>query len=299
MDGKNSSGRRISLLNDNEPSSIHRPSLSICSRDSSYASSPSSPQTPLLVRTDSSDSVAMQTPSPITPDYSFESMAHGLQTSPIFSPAFFQAPKELQSAYPPIPQNPGPLAYNTGAQVAYFQPPPAEQQSSANPRSKKNSYPCPMAKAYNCNDYFTTSGHAARHAKKHTGKKDAYCPECNKAFTRKDNMEQHRRTHQTGRNASKAADAKKAKQQPAKRPRPTLLQSSELSISALDEGTPTSPASSFSNAPAVQPIDPYMEGYAQRSPYPDPMQYTPYPGSAYGLDALAIAASSEKRKLEP
>jgi len=61
---------------------------------------------------------------------------------------------------------------------------------------KKNQYPCPMAKQYNCTDYFTTSGHAARHAKKHTGKKDAYCPECNKAFTRKDNMEQHRRTHQ-------------------------------------------------------------------------------------------------------
>ncbi|KAF2460825.1 hypothetical protein BDY21DRAFT_261597, partial [Lineolata rhizophorae] len=58
------------------------------------------------------------------------------------------------------------------------------------------SYPCPLAKQFGCSDFFTTSGHAARHAKKHTGKKDAFCPECGKAFTRKDNMEQHRRTHQ-------------------------------------------------------------------------------------------------------
>jgi hypothetical protein len=62
-----------------------------------------------------------------------------------------------------------------------------------------------MAKQIGCTDFFTTSGHAARHAKKHTGKKDAFCPECNKAFTRKDNMEQHRRTHQNGRGASRSS----------------------------------------------------------------------------------------------
>ena len=79
-----------------------------------------------------------------------------------------------------------------------------------------------MAKQVGCTDYFTTSGHAARHAKKHTGKKDAYCPECNKAFTRKDNMEQHRRTHQNGRGASRSnngdeAKVKKATKPPAKK----------------------------------------------------------------------------------
>merc|ERR1712014_231984 len=78
--------------------------------------------------------------------------------------------------------------------------------SAAKAAPKKNQYPCPMAKQFGCNDFFTTSGHAARHAKKHTGKKDAFCPECNKAFTRKDNMEQHRRTHQSGRNAAKGGD---------------------------------------------------------------------------------------------
>jgi hypothetical protein len=177
----------------------------------------------------------------------------------------------------------------------------------ANPRSKKNSYPCPVAKQFNCTDHFTTSGHAARHAKKHTGKKDAFCPECNKAFTRKDNMEQHRRTHQSGRNAAKGGDpaVKKAKAQ-AKRPRPAPIQSSTQSLSSMsmmDPSLPLSPTgSTFGMAPAVQPADSFGD-YTQRSPYPDPaafaIAHSYSVGSSYGLDALAIAASGEKRKYEP
>jgi len=86
------------------------------------------------------------------------------------------------------------------------QVPPAPSTAPP-PTKKKNQYPCPVAKAYSCSEYFTTSGHAARHAKKHTGKKDAICPECKKAFTRKDNMEQHRRTHSSVRGQAKAAAA--------------------------------------------------------------------------------------------
>lgn len=159
-----------------------------------------------------------------------------------------------------------------------------------------------MAKQFGCNDYFTTSGHAARHAKKHTGKKDAFCPECNKAFTRKDNMEQHRRTHQSGRNAAKATDnnAKKAKQQQGKRPKPAPIQSSIPSLSSLSMVDPSLPVSAsdngFAMAPAVQPVDSF------NSAYPDPtafaMNHSYSLGSSYGLDALAIAASGEKRKYE-
>ncbi|OAX77791.1 hypothetical protein ACJ72_07906 [Emergomyces africanus] len=61
--------------------------------------------------------------------------------------------------------------------------------------NKKNKYPCPYAVSHSCTATFTTSGHAARHGKKHTGEKGVHCPVCNKAFTRKDNMKQHRRTH--------------------------------------------------------------------------------------------------------
>lgn len=62
---------------------------------------------------------------------------------------------------------------------------------------RKNKYPCPYTASHGCTATFTTSGHAARHGKKHTGEKSVHCPICNKAFTRKDNMKQHIRTHRT------------------------------------------------------------------------------------------------------
>ncbi|KAK5115994.1 hypothetical protein LTR62_000450 [Meristemomyces frigidus] len=129
-------------------------------------------------------------------------------------PSAYPMPPQMQSHIQPqmpmqlIPQPVQPAVY-----------PPSESPSSepsllsnvsaptnAKAQPKKNQYPCPLAKQVGCNDFFTTSGHAARHAKKHTGKKDAFCPECNKAFTRKDNMEQHRRTHQNGRSGSRSAN---------------------------------------------------------------------------------------------
>ena len=67
--------------------------------------------------------------------------------------------------------------------------------ASAKRGVRKNKYPCPYAASHNCSSTFTTSGHAARHGKKHTGEKSVHCPICNKAFTRKDNMKQHIRTH--------------------------------------------------------------------------------------------------------
>lgn len=63
--------------------------------------------------------------------------------------------------------------------------------------ARKNKYPCPYSASHGCSATFTTSGHAARHGKKHTGEKSVHCPVCDKAFTRKDNMKQHIRTHRT------------------------------------------------------------------------------------------------------
>ncbi|OJD26562.1 hypothetical protein ACJ73_02052 [Blastomyces percursus] len=62
--------------------------------------------------------------------------------------------------------------------------------------NKKIKYPCPYAVSHFCTATFSTSGHAARHGRKHTGEKDALCPVCNKAFARKDNMKQHQQTYQ-------------------------------------------------------------------------------------------------------
>ena len=61
--------------------------------------------------------------------------------------------------------------------------------------NRKNKYRCPYAVSESCTATFTTSGHAARHGKKHTGEKSVRCPICDKAFTRKDNMKQHTRIH--------------------------------------------------------------------------------------------------------
>lgn len=74
---------------------------------------------------------------------------------------------------------------------------PASTPAPAAP-VKKNKYPCPYASSHACIATFTTSGHAARHGKKHTGEKGVHCPVCGKAFTRKDNMKQHERTHKSG-----------------------------------------------------------------------------------------------------
>ncbi|CAG8133476.1 unnamed protein product, partial [Penicillium nalgiovense] len=73
----------------------------------------------------------------------------------------------------------------------------SSQTRAARGTGRKNKYPCPYAVSHICSSKFTTSGHAARHGKRHTGEKNVLCPICNKAFTRKDNMKHHTRTHRT------------------------------------------------------------------------------------------------------
>jgi hypothetical protein len=262
-----------------------------------------------------------RTPSPLTPSYDFtQGLPQQHKQEDVYNPAhqtFFSPPSDQShsnSQYPPIanaqqfnypaPQNiaPQPVMYQA-------QPPPdadsRPQPASSSKPPKKNQYPCPLAKQFGCNDFFTTSGHAARHAKKHTGKKDAFCPECNKAFTRKDNMEQHRRTHQNGRKSNATGDS-----QPSKRvktsnasskrsSRPPPLQ--QAAMNALDPSLPQSPASSYgypepSFAQPVQNAQPYPLDLLQTSPYasnPYPLSspYDPALGQMNGLDTLAIAAA--------
>ncbi|KAI4173644.1 MAG: hypothetical protein LQ343_002819 [Gyalolechia ehrenbergii] len=89
--------------------------------------------------------------------------------------------------------------------------------SSTSPLPPKKKFPCPHASKFGCPDTFTTSGHASRHGKKHTGEKSVICPTCKKAFTRKDNMKQHERTHRNvgvknGQNSSATASPTSATQ---------------------------------------------------------------------------------------
>ncbi|PVU91646.1 hypothetical protein BB561_004287 [Smittium simulii] len=57
----------------------------------------------------------------------------------------------------------------------------------------------------NCNKYFTTAGHLARHKRIHTGEKNFKCiyPGCNSKFSRQDNMLQHYRTHTSSKSQKK------------------------------------------------------------------------------------------------
>ncbi|OMP88436.1 putative transcriptional regulator NRG2 [Diplodia seriata] len=313
MDGRNSVGRRISLLNEDAtapaPAPATRlPSLEpgLRSRTSSYTSSPClSPQTPQLLRSDSTDSAVTSSPSPRTPTFGFEE-----SQSPNMDPYYLQQAhmhskqEQMMGQYPPMMGQAYP--HPAPGQV-YMRAPGSERQPMppAQPRTKKNQYPCPLAAQYDCKDYFTTSGHAARHAKKHTGKKDAICPDCRKAFTRKDNMEQHRRTHQNGRNArngSKTDDDGRVKKTKAPaRPKPSPIQSTRsqihlASMMNVDPSLQISPRSSFSSAHSVQPTNEYMS-----SPYADGLSYPPPPehyqlsprsqqSTTFGLETLALAA---------
>lgn len=57
-------------------------------------------------------------------------------------------------------------------------------------------HPCPMAEKAFCSATFATRQVADRHAKSaHTTKKEYFCEHCPKAFTRKDHLKQHQRTH--------------------------------------------------------------------------------------------------------
>lgn len=91
----------------------------------------------------------------------------------------------------------GPAAPRTPPETRSSASETTSQPGAGRSTGRKNKYPCPYAASHGCAATFTTSGHAARHGKKHTGEKSVHCPICNKAFTRKDNMKQHIRTHRT------------------------------------------------------------------------------------------------------
>lgn len=367
MDGKNSTGRKVSLLNDDDcvaTAAIGRlPPLSIInhhhhnnhyeySRSPSCASStPSlSPQTPQLVRSESSDSRGLPS-SPLTPQFpSFDNFHHPkFASQPLYllRPSSFTKMDDhnAPSMYPPVPDASGVMPYPMPPATTTTHPPasfrnshspvsesscmPNPSASATKAAPKKNQYPCPLAKAFNCSDFFTTSGHAARHAKKHTGKKDAFCPECNKAFTRKDNMEQHRRTHQNMRGPSKPSTDNNKVKKPVKpstrkadKPLPPPLEAAALAHVVEEQHQQHMAQASmmpqgpyFINADPVQALPQpvptdfhsrqqlYRSGYdfipptAPMMPDTSDMQAYSYPspGLSNGLDTLALAASDHRR----
>lgn len=275
MEVTNASGQKVSLLNGEHPThfSYPRPKSHSYSRKSSCSTqmsrdesdspltsrkpSPtfSATATPQLSRFDSTSSQGtLNTPSPMTPNYTLEPMdqtktvapsrdtyyrpsepyyapmpqMQDATSQPYYNLALRQANDLLMDeAYPPLNESQlqthfafpsselvTPISPRSSLQTPITAIPASTSQAtstaatSSNPKlSTKKKYPCPHAQIYSCIDTFTTSGHAARHGKKHTGEKNIHCPTCDKAFTRKDNMKQHERTHKTGSDSSSSSKA--------------------------------------------------------------------------------------------
>ncbi|KAI9735241.1 MAG: hypothetical protein M1834_001831 [Cirrosporium novae-zelandiae] len=273
--GRDSSGRIVSLLQ-SDTSDFHIPtrksrnnseasvSSSSTFYQSSYSPSTYSIGTPPLSQVDSmSSNSSINTPSPITPSYpepmqdAFSVNSYGIYPPNIpsipvpedeFIQHFHDSRKrgfsQLQAPCPPKELDPR-LDFSTlSPALETIKPPPQSPQSTTSSvhqqhAPKKARFPCPYAKEYGCQETFTTSGHASRHSKKHTGEKNVLCPVCKKAFTRKDNMKQHERTHRKGESSSSdKGDTKKRKTRKA-------TEETDVSIGQLSVGfEPYSDASS-------------------------------------------------------
>ncbi|TVY22733.1 Transcriptional regulator [Lachnellula hyalina] len=221
MPARDSSGRHISLLNDDSilaSSRIHRPShgapdlIRSSSRDS-LPSSAASPATPDLTRADSFDSHRTSEPrSPITPD-SLTSAAGRPDSFTNNGGAYKDSvqPSKYDQRMHPFDYNsqsqyqmPSRPSYHEPRQSPYPHPhayddEPYPNRSANVPITEKGQkrYVCRFANEFNCDKTFTTSGHASRHSKIHTAEKAVPCSYngCPKKFTRSDNMKQHLETH--------------------------------------------------------------------------------------------------------
>ncbi|RMZ78921.1 hypothetical protein DV737_g3671, partial [Chaetothyriales sp. CBS 132003] len=159
-------------------------------------------------------------------------------------------------------------------------PPPAAPPAKASPSlnhssGKKNKYPCPYAQSHDCVATFTTSGHAARHGKKHTGEKGVHCPICKKAFTRKDNMKQHERTHKASASSSASDDAS------TRRSKAVLTREAQKNRAAKQDSVNSEPTPQSVSVPLIpSPLSQSMSratsnpersvGYEDPSLYPEP-----------------------------
>ncbi|KAI9844385.1 MAG: hypothetical protein M1837_005586 [Sclerophora amabilis] len=177
-------------------------------RSDSMSTNTDSPKTPgwmLGPAQDSrSDPAALSIQHPIVQSHvpsqrhSQGSLSDGRSPTSYHPPPIYTSNSPYSLSLNGIPPSPyGQLSPATGPLQSSPSPPstPATPVASGfKPVVKK--YPCQFAKEYDCPETFTTSGHASRHGKKHTGEKNVKCPKCDKTFARKDNMKQHLKTHE-------------------------------------------------------------------------------------------------------
>ena len=222
-----------------------------------------------------------------------------------FNSAELMQPASLGLANPPpvaLPRASAAAPVPTAATPASAASPtsPASASASAGPPSGSSSssaaaakparkkYPCPHAARFHCPDTFTTSGHAARHGKKHTGEKNILCPTCHKAFTRKDNMKQHERTHRPNRDAAPGVSATTA--EPGKRAKASSGASATLADARAAAAAAHPPYPAKSASASLEPASPASAATTQHASSPaltlaDLQSPTRLTASAATLDA--------------
>ena len=180
--------------------------------------------------------------------------------------------------------------------------PPIDPATNPAP-TKKNKYPCPYAASHNCDATFTTSGHAARHGKKHTGEKGVRCPTCDKAFTRKDNMKQHQRTHKVSSKAGRSGSSASATSPTQKRNKAAVTKEAQRAKdlakrSSQNGAAPEliAPSPAMISPPPRQSLEPLaISNVTDQTPLfqPNPMNIVP------DLNALNSVSMSMPTPVQP
>ncbi|KAF8858105.1 hypothetical protein BDZ45DRAFT_704895 [Acephala macrosclerotiorum] len=330
MHARDSSGKRVSLLND-EPSgqkqqlpirtssysSYDHPSIARSNSSTSARSSISSPHTPSLIRADSFDSNIHDPLSPITPTLMPDFARHNSYTSAGYKDqAHFDYQRDRYEDYAPSQYAVRP-GYAEHRQSSYGEPQLYDEESYQNlnvPERGPKRYPCRYRESHGCEKTFTTSGHASRHSKIHTAEKAVSCtwPGCQKKFTRADNMKQHLETHNKERSRSSVAPKaglkaltipagiKKPSSHPGRTSRPSSRNTNPEHIS-VEPPLPVDPAilyqtGAFSGATQYDSYSAIssprgMYGQPSLSQLNRPLETRRESQSQQsGLDALAIAA---------
>jgi len=158
---------------------------------------------PGLEQSDSSDSCHSGPRSPVSPVDPTDSAQSLLPNHTRLEELAAGVALTSMRTQPACTARPLPPTFSGSPYMAPHSPPPSSRRS-ASPRAPRDVngnrlYPCPLASTYRCEQHFSTSGHARRHSRIHTGERGAECPECGQRFSRQDNMQQHRRTHRNGR----------------------------------------------------------------------------------------------------
>jgi uncharacterized Zn-finger protein len=321
MSARDSSGRKVSLLNDEPTSqnahlnkipyrsspSHHEYSHMIRSHsNTSELSDPVSPSTPGLVRADSFDSQNTQDPrSPITPVFLNDFGRNTSYTSGGYKDQAHFDYRERINSFDEYPSNGAYQlvrpSYADSRSSSYADSQVYDEESYQNGISERGlkRYPCRFRETMGCEKTFTTSGHASRHSKIHTAEKGVSCswPGCQKKFTRADNMKQHLETHTKDRSRSTTVQKSTLKS--------TLTMPSGVKKPSAVVSRPSRSPSRNSIVSAEVPpllVDPALYAHSSvaqtspGSPYGASISsFQPMENSQSGLDALAMAADYQTK----